>query len=202
MLKMVEKDRNLCIYRRKESFYDEKKRRDRKMKEMLLVMFVVLCAGFDLRTYRIPNLLILAGAAAGIGIRFYTEGSSFAADAVAGALIPAAVCVFLFLFSMIGAADIKMFMVIGIFSGGGQILMIMWYSLLTAALAALLRIRKYKLTYARASYLASYIRRIAAGEKTEAYISREEIQEKSQWLMHLAVPIAGGTLFWLLLQQL
>lgn len=171
------------------------------MKAIILIMFVVLCAVSDLRTCKIPNILLIAGGACGIVIRFLTEGSSCALDVAAGALIPAAVCALLFLFSMLGAADIKMFMVIGIFSGGGEIVKIMWYSLLAAAIAALIRVRKYKLTYSRASYLAAYIRRFAAGEKVKAYISDEEIEEKSEWLMHLAVPIAAGTLTWIVLQH-
>ena len=166
------------------------------MKTILLILFVLFCGGYDLKAFKIPNRFILAGGAAGIGIRLLQDGSSCLADMAAGALIPAAVCAFLFYFSMIGAADIKMLMVIGIFAGKGEIGKIMWYSLLIAAAGALIRILRYRMTFLRGFYLYDYIRRVLEGEKPSAYISRNEINSRSRWLMHLALPIAAGTIVW------
>ncbi len=172
------------------------------MKEMVLLVFVLLCAFWDMRTFRIPNALILAGAAAAILVRILTEGSSCAADMGAGAVLPLLICALLFRFSMLGAADIKMLMVIGIITGSRDILMIMWYSLLAAAGFALVRVRKYHLTFSRAAYLAEYIRRIAFGEKDLPYIRTEEIGDRRRWLMHLAVPIAAGSILWAFLRNI
>lgn len=169
------------------------------MKEAVLLVFVLLCAFWDVRTFRIPNILILAAAAAAALTRLTAEGAGCIADMTAGALIPLLVCGVLFWFSMLGAADIKMFMVIGMLAGKGEILVIMWYSLLAAAVFALIRIRRYHLSFARAGYLAKYVRHIAAGGKDKAYIRKEEIEEKSSWLMHLAVPIAAGCILWMVL---
>ncbi len=169
------------------------------MKEAVLLVFVLLCAFWDMRTFRIPNALILTGGIAAVLIRIAADGSSCAADMAAGALIPLLICFLLFYFSMLGAADIKMFMVIGILAGGRDILTIMWYSLLVAAAFALIRIWKYHLSFSRAGYLAEYIRRARAGEAEKAYISKKEIEEKRTWLMHLAVPIAAGCILWMLL---
>ena len=166
------------------------------MKEVVLLIFVLLCAVWDVRTFRIPNALILAGAASAVLVRGVTEGAGCAADMAAGGLIPLLICFLLFYFSMLGAADIKMFMVIGILVGGREILTIMWYSLLTAAVFALIRAQKYHLVFSRAGYFAEYVRRIAAGETANAYISKKEIEGKSKWLMHLAVPIAAGCILW------
>ncbi len=166
------------------------------MKEAVLLVFVLLCAFWDVRKFRIPNALILAGAASAVPVRLLTEGFGCAVDMAAGTLIPLFVCFLLFWFSMLGAADIKMFMVIGILVGGREVLIIMWYSLLTAAVFALIRVWKYHLIFSRAGYLAEYVRRIAAGETATAYISKKEIEEKSKWLMHLAVPIAAGCILW------
>lgn len=170
------------------------------MKEAILLVFVLLCAFWDVRTFRIPNTLILAGAAAAVPVRLLTDGNGCAADMAAGALAPLLICFLLFYFSMLGAADIKMLMVIGIIAGGSDILTIMWYSLLTSAVFALIRIRKYHLVYFRAGYLAEYVRRAATGGTKEEYISKKEIEDKSKWLMHLAVPIAAGCILWMLLK--
>lgn len=172
------------------------------MKEAVLLVFVLLCAIWDWRTFRIPNGLILAGTAAAIPVRFLVDGSGCTADMAAGALVPLLVCFLLFRFSMLGAADIKMLMVIGIIAGGRSILTIMWYSLLIAAGFAMIRVWKYHLTFLRAGYLADFVRRMAAGEVDQAYISEKEIREESKWLMHLAVPIAAGCILWMLLKHI
>lgn len=169
------------------------------MKEAFLLVFVSLCAFWDVRTFRVPNALILTAAAAAVVIRLAAEGGGSIADMAAGSLIPLLVCGVLFWFSMLGAADIKMLMVIGVLAGGKEILTIMWYSLLAAAVFALIRIRKYHLSFARVSYLAKYARQIAAGEKDKAYIRKDEIDERSCWLMHLAVPIAAGCILWMVI---
>ena len=95
-----------------------------------------------------------------------------------------------------------MLMVIGIIAGGRSILTIMWYSLLIAAGFAMIRVWKYHLTFLRAGYLADFVRRMAAGEVDQAYISEKEIREESKWLMHLAVPIAAGCILWMLLKHI
>ncbi len=164
------------------------------MKEVVLLIFVLLCAVWDVRTFRIPNALILAGAASAVLVRGVTDGAGCAADMAAGVLIPLLICFLLFYFSMLGAADIKVFMVIGMIAGGRDILTIMWYSLMAAAVFALIRVWKYHLSFSRAAYLVEYVRRMAAGEADSAYISKKEIEEKNKWLMHLAVPIAAGCL--------
>ena len=180
----------------------KRKKEEYVMKEAVLLVFVLLCAMWDIRTFRIPNALILAGAAAAVPVRLLLDGRGCTADMAAGALAPLLVCFLLFYFSMLGAADIKMLMVIGIIAGGRDILTIMWYSLLIAAGFALIRIRKYRLIFLRSGYLAEFIRRAAAGGPKEAYISEKEIEDKSKWLMHLAVPIAAGCILWMLLKYI
>lgn len=96
---------------------------------------LILAMVLDLRTYRIPNVLILIGMLFSAGGRFCREGCSALPDILAGIMIPILVLFLLYQLRMLGAGDIKLFAVIG-GAAGLEILNIMLYSFFAGGILA------------------------------------------------------------------
>lgn len=183
-----------------------------------VVLFTMVMAGFDLAWYRIPNLCIAAGAAVFVFLRIRGGGTEAVYLAFVGLLLPFILCLPLFALSMIGAGDVKLLMVLGIFAGPAGILRIMLYAVFLAGAAAAIRVFRWKIGIFRAVYLLDYAkemksclqssvrmlhkerRRKDQGERAwlRPYIQEADIQKRKPWLMHLSVPIAGALLLYLM----
>lgn len=104
-----------------------------------LLVILVSAAYFDIRTYKIPNALTVAGMAAGIIYRLYGLGPPglFAAvtDLIAGMMILFP----LYLIRCLGAGDIKLLTVISTFLGWKVTLIVSFYSLMIGAVIGLLK---------------------------------------------------------------
>ena len=183
-----------------------------------VILFVSLMAGFDLVWYRIPNLCIAAGAIVFTFLRIRGGGTDAVLPVFLGMILPFMICLPLFALSMIGAGDVKLLMVLGIFAGPEGIIRIMLYALFLAGAAAAVRVMFWEIGVFRAFYLMDYAKEMVkylcssvkmhnrgsctVGQKKKSwpppYIRESDIQERKPWLMHLSVPVAGGLLLYLL----
>ena len=163
---------------------------------ILLLALNLLAALSDLRSFRVSNQLIRAGAVLGLSLQLLLNGSRGLADALLGQL-PPLVLLPLFMFSMIGAADIKLFMVTGIFLGPGLCLKSMALTGILAAAWSLLCPARRRLVGERFAYLYSYVTRLlrmrSAGShglmKYPSYIGQAELEAGERWLIPLAAPL-------------
>ena len=147
----------------------------------------------DLRQRRIPNwyLLVCGAAAAGFSTAAGSGGIQQTCSVmIPGILVPAALLIPLFLFRMIGAADIKLLMVLGILLGGTGSLHCVFRSMLFGAVFAAGVMAAYENAGERFAYLGSYIRRYLATREKPPY--RGAWDEKSQ--IHMTVPILMAVL--------
>lgn len=165
------------------------------LKSMTLLLLLAAAVTKDMQTYRIPNALLAAGAANGCILQFYEEGWSGVCDAFAGAVWPFLLCGGLFILSMIGAGDIKLLMVIGIYLGSPSILRVMLYACLIGAAFALVKILGYGLISQRKAYLLHYFSQIAKPGCIRPYIDMDSLSDKKVWLMHFSVPILLAAIY-------
>lgn len=164
---------------------------------IVLSIYVCIMAVFDLVSFRIPNAALVLGAVLATFYRLWMAGAGCVPDLLAGAVIPFLLCFLLYALSMMGAGDVKLLMVIGIYAGAAQISAVMLDALLIAAVFAVIRLIMYRITAYRACHFMFYIRNMLEGRRTipvNPYISKEEIAGRSPWLMHLAVPAAIAVL--------
>ncbi|MBI3682907.1 MAG: prepilin peptidase [Acidobacteria bacterium] len=103
--------------------------------ELTLAAMVVTAAGWDVAARRIPNVLVLAGIAAGAGLQIWLRGVAGGLDSLAGFCIGAAFLLPFFLLRGMGAADVKLMAAIGAVAGKGNCVVIF---LLTAVIGGIL----------------------------------------------------------------
>lgn len=124
----------------------------------IYLLFLYAFSGmlFDLRTGRIPNLLIAAELAGGLIYQLFILGGMGILSFLAGVLVPFVLSYVLFLFRMIGAGDIKLLMALGSVAGFPANVRIMLWSLVFGGVCALFIMWRRTGFRSRFAYLAGY----------------------------------------------
>lgn len=166
--------------------------------DLLFIGFLSVAVLADLMSYKIPNVLLLFGLGTALVSRLSPAGEGAFMDMILGGLLPFAICFALFFFSMMGAGDIKLLMVTGMYVGAGRIISVMFVALVIAAVMAAAKAGLYGMLSRRMVYFRSYADDLrlyfSGGRKISrrelAYIKQEDKLKKEKWLMHLSLPIA------------
>ncbi len=159
-----------------------------RLSDLVLVICCGAAAAWDLHTFRIPNVLLLAGAAVICLLRWPLW---LTVDTAAAVCLP---LLFLPLLaaSMIGAGDIKLLMLAGLAAGLHGLLQILAAAGILAAGWALFRLVTCRMLCARMAYLFRYISGSLSGRPPGPYIPDKD--RTGAWLMHLAVPVFAAVL--------
>jgi len=83
----------------------------------VLAGLLLTAAWHDIKSHRIPNLLILAGALTGVFLRAWLEGWLGVALAIEGFLVGLVVLLPFYIFRMLGAGDVKLMAMVGVYLG-------------------------------------------------------------------------------------
>ena len=176
-----------------------------------MTFFALLTAVFamvsDLRTGRISNRFLLLCASAGCGFHiwmfvqahsagFHDPGEwiravlSAAAGPLAGALIPVLLLGWLFLFRMIGAADIKLLAVLGILLGPEKsFVCVLWTMIFAAVFAAGIMASNANFRE-RFSYFAGYVKQYLMTHRRMPYRGKWDSRSN----LHMTVPVLMAVL--------
>lgn len=139
------------------------------MEDFVLLFFLSGCALSDLKTGKIPNILVLLGVAS-FAISVFIRGPSFGyggweTGAVfilffARILFTAGVLFPLFLFRMMGAGDIKVMAVTAGYLGMERGFQIIFYGLAAAAAWSLIYMLRKRILLNRIRYFLNYMKNI------------------------------------------
>ncbi|MDX5376904.1 MAG: A24 family peptidase [Halomonas sp.] len=103
-----------------------------------LLWLMVICAGIvDLRTRRIPNVLVMAGAAVGFLLQGGAAGAGGVLAAIYGLLVGLAILLPGYLMGFTGAGDAKLMAAVGTFIGPVGILQAAIFSIFIGSMVAL-----------------------------------------------------------------
>jgi prepilin peptidase CpaA len=102
---------------------------------VVFFLLLLLAAGFDLRTRRIPNRLTLAGLLAGLALGVLQGGWAGLGAALLGAAAGFAVFFFLFALGAMGAGDVKLMAAVGALLG---LPLVLWAALCSAVAGGVL----------------------------------------------------------------
>ena len=91
----------------------------------------------DIRTRRIPNVLVLAGAGCGLALRTWSEGGAGMLDSFEGLALGMAFLLPLYLLRAAGAGDVKLMGAVGSFLGPEQMFGVVLCSFIAGGLLAL-----------------------------------------------------------------
>lgn len=87
-----------------------------------LIPILVIATAFDLKSRRIPNILILSGLILGLDVAGILGGATGLLHALAGSGLALLLTFPLYMLRIFGAGDVKLISVVGAFLGSGQIL--------------------------------------------------------------------------------
>ncbi|MCM1494813.1 MAG: A24 family peptidase [Bacteroides sp.] len=151
---------------------------------------------FDLRSYRIPNLLIVIGLTVGISWSFYNAGWNGLLESVAGIGLPVVVLFLLHQLRMLGAGDIKLFSVIGGFVGH-PVWGILLYSFIAGGILAAIQMLYHRILVSRMKSFWSYIHTCYKTRQIIPYHSGFD-QGYTGNTIHFSIAICMGYGWWLL----
>lgn len=166
------------------------KKKRRKVKIILLLIMIGAGVWYDLHSYRIPNEVILIGFGAGLIYRCW-EGD--VAKGAIGLLLPILLLYPLFYIHALGAGDIKLFAVIGMFLGYPDIFYFIISAFFFGAGLSVIQIVRYGNLKSRMYYFICYISNYLRTKKVEAYYMEDRDGRQPVIHFSLAILLAAFT---------
>ena len=160
------------------------------MRFLFLFSIGVLAVFWDFYSGRIPNVLIGAGLLVALGWQWSANGPPGTGNFLAGALLPLLVLGILHYFKMMGAGDLKYFMVVGGFFEPSLSLKCICISFLIAAIFSLAVIVKHRILMKRLYRLIHYIKEYISTGIWKPYIAETE----NLAYLHMSLPIFLGSM--------
>ena len=159
---------------------------------MKILICVLLIASFvDIFCYRIPNLWIGIGMAAGLVLTAKEGGLPMLAQALLQMCIIFIVCYPFYLMKGIGAGDIKLFMMLGCYVKGTTFLHCLLVAMLLAGAWAIIKMVLYPESRERLLYLGRYCRKVILTGVMDDYVV-DKANQKS--VIRLSVPLLCSVL--------
>ncbi len=167
------------------------------IKQIFLIFYLFTAVLEDFHSRRIPNWWIVFGLGIGVLSVFVEEKNSYLYYA-AGCLLPFFLLFLFYCVKVIGAGDIKLFMVTGLFLGVKEVLYVMLCSFLIGGVYALICLIRRKSFKRRFTYLFHYVKRVVKSGRPEAYVegawNREMVLYFSPCILLGCLPVIGGVL--------
>ena len=167
------------------------------IKQIFLFLYLFTAVLEDFHSRKIPNWWIVFGFSMGMLFLFGENANQYHYYAV-GCLIPFFLLIVLYGIRVLGAGDIKLFMVVGLFLGGIEILYVIAWSFLVGGIYALFRMIRRKSLRQRLIYLFSYVKRTAVSGKVETYVTgswnEETVLHFSLCILLGCLPAIGGVI--------
>lgn len=126
----------------------------------ILIGILGVAALVDVLHYRIPNLCIVAGMAAGLYMTYMSYHMTGIWQTLIQIAIVFAVFYPFYLFHGIGAGDVKLFMLLGCYLDKDQLWNCIAISMLCAGVAALIKIIRFRENRENLLYFGRYIRKV------------------------------------------
>lgn len=148
----------------------------------------------DLKDEKIPNNWILTGWTAGILFQLFLNGVIKIPYFLSGALLPIVMLFPLFTVRMLGAGDIKLLSVLGVFMGPVKIFICILYSFLCGAVLSFAFLIFCHSLFDRMQYFITYFQRFIHLKQRIPY--RLPGKKRPEHL-HFSVAVLMGVLLWI-----
>lgn len=151
------------------------------------ILICVFCVAIftDWRCYRIPNLCIIIGAAAGLIMTFVSYSFAGLLSSIVGVLIVFMAFYPFYLMGGIGAGDIKLFMMAGCYIRGDELLLYMLVTMTVAAVWSGIKMLVYAESRERLFYLGRYIRKAVLTGAVDEY---QTDKTQKRCVIRLSIP--------------
>lgn len=169
------------------------------MRQVVLLLLLFTAAFMDLFYLKIKNWLILIGIAIGIYFSYSKDGKAGVLESLIGMIVPLAVLSIPYYFHMIGAADVKLFMVLGCFFGTDGTVEYLFPILISGGVLSLIKLYYKKNLKKRIKYLKDYFKNYAVTRQVVPYY-RGPIDKDA--VIPLAIPIFLGVAISVLIKSI
>lgn len=168
------------------------------LKVTCLVLVLVLAVLNDLKSYKIPNQLVLVGLVNGLFVSVYEHGGTGVIQWIFGIFVPILLLAPLFLSKTLGAGDIKLFSVIGSFYGTAFVLKSILAALFVAAVMSVVQLIRHKQVFYRFNYFKEYIQLLVmnkqVGIKKGILLYYDRKRDGVKAIIHFSLAILVGFL--------
>lgn len=144
----------------------------------------------DVKMYQVPNTIIAIGLISGLISNLIDYGMEGITVWCFGVMTPLILLIMFFALRMIGAGDVKLFMVIGGFIGSILVLKSIFIALILGAIMSVIKLYKSYNFYIRINYLKEYLFNIIKTKKFEEYYNLKK--DGYQSVIPFTVAITGG----------
>ena len=96
-----------------------------------ILIFTAVSAWMDLKWWKVKNVWLLIGAAAGIPFHLFAEESPGLLSAFGGMLIPILILGGFYRLKKMGAGDVKLFSIVGLYLGAEKILSFLLFAMIS-----------------------------------------------------------------------
>lgn len=166
-------------------------------KTLVLVLLLAVAVTGDIRCYKISNMTVAAGLAAGLALNSLQSGFSGLLGSLLSTVIPAAALSILFAMRMLGAGDIKLFCAIGSIMGIKFNLYAVLYSFLAGGIIALVIMLGRKNIKERFVHIATYLKSVYLSHALIPYTNFDSKSDGAKF--HFSPAIAAGCCIQLLI---
>lgn len=139
------------------------------MSNQILLGLLLIAAVMDVFTLKVKNGLIVIGLLLGFLTSFHIRGPSGIVFSMLGFLVPIAVLGILYYFHMIGAGDIKLLSVTGVFLGPEELIRCLYPILLVGGFLSLCKVLYERNLISRLIYLANYFKTYNKTKQVTSY---------------------------------
>lgn len=148
--------------------------------------FLWIAMLMDICCYRIKNIIIIWGFLIGTGILIYEEGIKALAGGMVSLLVLSLALIPVFALQVIGAADVKLFLLLGLLTGIRPALYCIMISFLIGAAYSLIQMLYYKNLFQRLSYFYQYFKKALCTNQIQPY---HQQQPDRRAVIHFTIPI-------------
>lgn len=148
--------------------------------------FLLMAMVMDICCYRVKNIMIIWGFLIGTGILIYEDGIKALAGGILSLLVLFIGFIPVFALQVIGAADVKLFLLLGLFTGIRPALYCITISFLIGAIYSLIQMLYYKNLFQRLSYFYEYFKAALSTNQFQPYHKQQPDQKA---VIHFTIPI-------------
>lgn len=166
----------------------------------VLLILLTVAAWCDVARYRIPNVLIVIGLVVGILIRLRLGGLAALLPALQGLLVGIAVLLPLYLLRGMGAGDVKLMGLVGVFLGPLHVLGVLFATLVVGGVLSLLMAMHIK----KLNILLANVKQMMVGAAFKLFLRQMPTLDAhgvSAGKLPYGVAIGLGTALYLIWQQ-
>lgn len=158
---------------------------------MLLLFSILIFASFqDARTGKISNWLILIGMILGFVLQTHLYGLWGIFQIIITCVVPFFILFPLFKIGVLGAGDIKIFIVMGFYMNLTDLLICIIISFIIAAIPALVKLYKEESLKERMEYLNDYLGQLMKTKEILPYYFNEQNEKEiDKTKIHMTIPI-------------